>query len=551
MQTYICKCGRKFQKSGDSDTTGYRLQDYGQDNECFGCPYIVEIKEWYPKPTVKGHECRGSKYIEYGSTARLSIGDKCVGKIYSLDFEFLRRVKEYADRLEGITPDRAEFSSRPADYGNDGRHIFTVYPLQNKTGIRAKQLLQQAFFNEDGSRKDKTPEEERQIVINRIKEGKSMGKLNVGNITAGLDKVKSVAESLANVSDFKLIPLEYIRPAQYNPFADHDTDQSRQEVAASIQANGLLEPLVVNKKSDEEYTLISGEHRFTAIKQYLAERFKIVPCMVFENQSDDAAQLKLYEANRQREYTQEEKFKRYQDLEALFNRRKESGDYHGPIQLGIASLLGVSDRQIRKYKAITENLPAEAQEAILQGELSINDAARMVTQTKNPEEPPEEPKTGTGSGFSESSSDEPPLENDTPSPDQPPENATNPQHLTKVKIQYALKQHYQQKKDKLFIFYLFQVPTTQEAIPELKPDCGYSGGSVIFEDGTHGDCTAWSTRLEISYQRIREMLTYSQVDSVIREMIRSGEWLPEDQQKKLILKHIKDAKENQTNGNQD
>ncbi len=490
---------------------------------------------------MKGYECRGSKYIEYGTTARLSVKDKCVGKIYSLDFDFLLSIKDYADLLDGITPDRADFSSRPVDYGADGRHIFTIYPLQNKTGIRAKQLLQKAFFNEDGSRKDKTPEEEKQIVMNRIKEGKSMGKLNFGNITAGLDKVKSVAESLANVSHFELIPLEYIKPAQYNPFAEHDTDQSRHEVAVSIQANGLLEPLVVNKKSDEEYTLIAGEHRFTAIKLYLSEQFKKVPCMVFEGQSDDEAQLKLYEANRQREYTQEEKFRRYQELEILLTRMKESGNYNGPIQMGIASLLGVSDRQIRKYKAITDILPPEARQAIAQGELSINDAARMAVHSKNPEQAPAEPKTGTGSGFSGSSLDDPSVEDGIPSPDQTSEKETNPQHLSKVKIQYALKQHYQQKRDKLFLFYLFQVPTTQEAIPELKPDCGYSGGPVMFENGIHGDCTAQSTHLEISYNRIRETMTYSQVDAIVREMIRSGEWLPEDQRKKLILKHLREG----------
>ena len=46
MQTYICKCGKTFEKSTTADTTGYVLQDFSPQHECFGCPYIVTVIDW-------------------------------------------------------------------------------------------------------------------------------------------------------------------------------------------------------------------------------------------------------------------------------------------------------------------------------------------------------------------------------------------------------------------------------------------------------------------------------------------------------------------------
>lgn len=404
-----------------------------------------------------------------------------------------------------------------------------------------------------------------------------MGKLNINNISAGLQQVKSVAESLANISHYELVPLEYIEPAEKNPFSENDDDQSRYEVAMSIQANGLIEPLAVNKKSPEKYTLISGEHRFTAIRQYLSDKFSKVPCMVFEGLTDDEAELKLYEANNQREYTAEQKFRRYQELDALLRRMKESGTYHGAIQKGLAERLGVSTRQIRKYQAVME-LPAEKRQAVIAGKISINDASRSVKPKTawNPEAHDRETgdeKSGTGSAFEENrpsdslneeeigptmrpqggdqredhgksgtssafgrARPEDPFDGDGAGSIQESENADSP--ISDDQIKTAIKQHYLGKRAELFLFYLFQVPTTQEAISELKPDYGYSGGTVAFGKGLTGDCTAKPARLEINWERSNVTLTYSQVDAMVRGMIRAGEWVSRAQAEDLILKHL-------------
>lgn len=175
MTTYTCKCGKTFGKNTEAGTTGFRMPDYGPEHECFGCPFVCPVMTWdrtAQQEAIENHECRASKGIRYDSTAALSLGDKCVGRIYSLDFDFLHRVREYADTLEGIDPDRYAFSSRPADYCDDGRYRLTIYPAANNKGVAAKQQLFDEFFNPDGTRKNFCPEEEKEIVLRQIQDGK-------------------------------------------------------------------------------------------------------------------------------------------------------------------------------------------------------------------------------------------------------------------------------------------------------------------------------------------------------------------------------------------
>jgi ParB-like chromosome segregation protein Spo0J len=384
MVQFICKCGRTCGKSTTADTTGYRLDGYGPEHKCYGCPYAMAVKDSHWNDglkrwdyVIRAWECRTSQKLRYSTYASLSLGSKNSGSIYSLDFHFMQKVQKAIEKIDAIHVESNPPGERGPQYGADGLYRLPIYADQNKKGIAAKQTLFDMFFKSDGSRRDVTPEEEKFIILKQIEEAKSMGKLNPANISAGLEKVKSITETLSNVAHFEMVPIESIETADYNPFAESDTDESRYNLAMSIQASGLIEPLAVNKKAPEKYKLISGEHRFSAIRQYLS--FKNIPCMVFEGVSDDEAQLKLYEANSYREYTAEQKLKRYQELEQLLTRMKEDGKYQGAIQKGIAVRLGVSTHQVRKYKKITKSLSEEQQQKVINGEISI-DRAYQLTQ---------------------------------------------------------------------------------------------------------------------------------------------------------------------------
>ena len=177
MTTYICKCGKIVEKSTQADTTGNRLENYGPGHLCYGCPYVLPVKNnRYDEDLkvwvfdVRGYECRMSKKIRYDSYAILALGSKNTGAVYSLDFDFLQKIQEFCRKTEGLSCDRNDPGEHSSQYGSDGLYRLPIYPDQNKKGIEGKRLLFVRFFSDDGERMDVSPEGEKDLILRRIQE---------------------------------------------------------------------------------------------------------------------------------------------------------------------------------------------------------------------------------------------------------------------------------------------------------------------------------------------------------------------------------------------
>ena len=191
--------------------------------------------------------------------------------------------------------------------------------------------------------------------------------VNTKKLAARMQAVKNSASVLNKLAYSASIPVQYIHPSDDNLCAKLDTDESIADLAASIDANGLLHPLTVNKVSETEYRIISGERRFRAITTHL--HWDAIDCRVFEHIDGPKSFLMLLSANLAvREYSAGEKLSFYKAaVEALSQMDAPA------TQKDLAKVLGVSDRQVKKYKAIS-SLSEEDQEAIQNGTLSINEA---------------------------------------------------------------------------------------------------------------------------------------------------------------------------------
>jgi ParB family chromosome partitioning protein len=65
-----------------------------------------------------------------------------------------------------------------------------------------------------------------------------------------------------------------------------------QELVESVQQHGVLQPLLVRSRSDDQYELVAGERRYRAAKEVqLAE----VPVVIRELSDEEAMQLSLIE----------------------------------------------------------------------------------------------------------------------------------------------------------------------------------------------------------------------------------------------------------------
>lgn len=96
--------------------------------------------------------------------------------------------------------------------------------------------------------------------------------------------------------EFQNIPLEQIRPNEDQPRESFDGEKM-EELARSIRANGLIQPITVWKSGPAEYTLIAGERRWRAAQM---AGLKEIPAFVRTVEKGQFLELALIE-NIQRE----------------------------------------------------------------------------------------------------------------------------------------------------------------------------------------------------------------------------------------------------------
>ena len=204
-----------------------------------------------------------------------------------------------------------------------------------------------------------------------------MKKLNLGNINAGLNSLKAATDNAAQNGRFELIDTALIDFAAKNSYAADDNEESYKELAANIDEVGLLTPLGVIVNGNR-YTLFSGERRFRAITTYL--HWTKVPCYVFETKSVRKAQLMLHQANASRESTPQRKLQLYEEYRELLEEMKEAGEIKGGMQEHLAKLMGVSERSVRYYKQMSEQLTTEEKDDVAEGRLDIKEARERAVE---------------------------------------------------------------------------------------------------------------------------------------------------------------------------
>lgn len=111
----------------------------------------------------------------------------------------------------------------------------------------------------------------------------------------GLDALLGADAPPARES-LQTLPVARIRPGKYQPRTKMD-QQALNELAASIRAQGLMQPLVVRPVGGDRYELIAGERRWRAAQMAGLES---VPVVVREVPDEAALALSLIE-NIQRE----------------------------------------------------------------------------------------------------------------------------------------------------------------------------------------------------------------------------------------------------------
>lgn len=162
----------------------------------------------------------------------------------------------------------------------------------------------------------------------------------------------------------KHLPVEFIQPGKYQPRMDL-RPEALEELANSIRAQGVMQPIVVRPISSNKYEIIAGERRWRASQ--LAGLDKI-PVIIREVPDNAAVAMALIEN------IQRENLNPVEEAQAL----KRLQDEFGLTQQEVADAVGKSRTAVTNLLRLM-NLQPEVRTFLEHGDLEMGHARALLT----------------------------------------------------------------------------------------------------------------------------------------------------------------------------
>jgi ParB family chromosome partitioning protein len=162
------------------------------------------------------------------------------------------------------------------------------------------------------------------------------------------------------------IDVDRLVPSSFQPRGAID-DGRLDELARSIKARGVIQPIVVRRTGPDTFQIIAGERRWRAAQKAGLQRVPIVIREVQAGQERSLLEMALIE-NIQRENLNPID-------EALAYRRL--ADEFAMTQDAIAAAVGKDRTSVANYLRLLK-LPSEVQSAVATGELSMGHARALL-----------------------------------------------------------------------------------------------------------------------------------------------------------------------------
>lgn len=166
----------------------------------------------------------------------------------------------------------------------------------------------------------------------------------------------------------RLVPVADIRPHPDQPRRHFDED-ALDELARSIAARGVLQPIVV-RRHEGGYQIVAGERRWRAAQR---ARLHEIPALVRELSESETLEIAIIENIQRADLNAIEEAEAYQRLMAEFGHSQEAlGQFVHKSRSHVANLLRLLE------------LPAEVRQQVADGALSMGHARALVT-AKDPQ----------------------------------------------------------------------------------------------------------------------------------------------------------------------
>ncbi|MGN2247258.1 ParB/RepB/Spo0J family partition protein [Frateuria sp. GZRR35] len=172
------------------------------------------------------------------------------------------------------------------------------------------------------------------------------------------------ASSLEQEGELRSLPIQQIQPGKYQP-RRHWNEEALDELAASIKAQGLIQPVVVRAIGSNSYELIAGERRWRA-----AQRAQMGEIPALVKTVDEAAvpAMALIENIQRQDLTPLEEADALKRLIDDFDlTHQQAADAVGRSRAAVSNLLRLID------------LPAPIKKLLDEGKLEMGHARCLLT----------------------------------------------------------------------------------------------------------------------------------------------------------------------------
>lgn len=155
-----------------------------------------------------------------------------------------------------------------------------------------------------------------------------------------------------------------------------------EDLKASIEVFGIIQPLLVKKIDVDKYKVIAGHRRLISARQLYESgktEFEHVPCLV-ETDSDSIKEkiLLIHTNSTTRELSDWEKVEQLAQLKELFTEFKKTHSVPGRIRDLLADTLQVSPSAAGRMETVDKNLVPEFKEELKAKNISMNTAVELA-----------------------------------------------------------------------------------------------------------------------------------------------------------------------------
>ncbi|MHC1478728.1 ParB/RepB/Spo0J family partition protein [Frateuria aurantia] len=246
--------------------------------------------------------------------------------------------------------------------------------------------------------------------------GRGLDALLGSATTAGTEPASAAAEE----GELRQLPIQQIQPGKYQP-RRHWDEAALDELAASIKAQGLIQPVVVRRLDAKHYELIAGERRWRAAQR---ASISVIPALVKDIEEAAVPAMALIENIQREDLTPLEEADALKRLIDDFDlTHQQAADAVGRSRASVSNLLRLTE------------LPAPIKQLLEQRKLDMGHARCLLTL---PEREAERlALEAARSGWSVRELEEAVRRNQTTPPGKPRQAATRDPNITDLERQLA------------------------------------------------------------------------------------------------------------------